>query len=165
MMYGGIDSVTKTVRLNDLNGVMANIAARMANETACLATAADFAKPQGDRLLFPHVDIGAVPGEGDFEIRDNLVYLHERLLGEVLPYDHAEIERSYQLFIDVREDGLSGIQAGEYPATMIAPCQAVNDPLTGEPFELPILDDPDYTIRAWMAVTTAMLGDFEFMFE
>lgn len=164
-MYGGIDSLTKTERLDDINGIMANIAARMANEAACLATSADFAKPRVSRLLFPHVDPDDIPGEDDFEIRDNIVYLHERLLGETLHYDDPEIDRTYELFVDVREEGLSGIAAGEYSTTMIAPCQAVNDPRTGEPVDTPIMEDPDYTIRAWMAVTTAMLGDFKFMFE
>jgi hypothetical protein len=164
-MYGGIDSLTKTERLDDINGIMANIASRMANEAACLATSADFAKPRAQRMLFPHVDADDIPGEDEFEIRDNLVHLHERMLGETLHYDDPEIDRTYELFVDVREEGLSGIATGEYTTTMIAPCQAVNDPLTGEPFGTPIMEDPDYTIRAWMAVTTAMLGDFKFMFE
>jgi hypothetical protein len=165
MMYGGIDSDTRTTRLDTVNGVMVNIVDRMANETACLATSADFAKPRADRFLFPHVDLDDLPGEDDFEVRDNIVYLHERLLGEVLTYDDPEVERTYQLFVDVRDEGLSGIASGEYATTLVTPCQRANDPVTGEPLAQPIIEDPNYNVRAWMAVTSAMLGDFKFVWE
>ena len=164
-MYGGIDSATTTERLSDLNGVMANIAERMANETACIATAADFSIEATERNLFPFVDIEDIPEVDEEAIRDNIVYLHERLLGETFAPNDKEIDATYELFVDVRADGLSGIAAGEYATTLVAPCQAVNDPATGEPLPLPIIEDPQYTVRAWMAVTSAMLADYKFLLE
>jgi hypothetical protein len=165
MMYGGMDSEVVTERLGELNGVMANVAERMANEVACVATAADFALPATSRNLLPFVQIDSLPGTDEIAIRDNLVYLHERLLGETLDADDAEIDRSYGLLQDLLADGQSGVVAGDYPATLIAPCRAVNDAETGEPLEVPIVDDPDYTVRAWMGVISAMLGDYGFLYE
>ena len=40
ILYGGIDSDDVTERITDPNGIMANIQMRMANELACLSTAA-----------------------------------------------------------------------------------------------------------------------------
>jgi hypothetical protein len=165
LMYGGIDSEAVIERFGELNGVMANIADRMSNEVACLVTSQDFAKPASARLLFPYVEVDDLPGAGDDAIRDNIVFLHEQLLGETLAPDDPEIERTVALFHDVIADGQSGIAAAEYAATLIAPCRAVNDATTGEPFAVPVVDDPDYTVRAWMAVVSAMLGDFGFLYE
>jgi hypothetical protein len=111
------------------------------------------------------VEVDDLPGAGDDAIRDNIVFLHEQLLGETLAPDDPEIERTVALFHDVIADGQSGIAAAEYAATLIAPCRAVNDATTGEPFAVPVVDDPDYTVRAWMAVVSAMLGDFGFLYE
>jgi hypothetical protein len=165
LMYGGIDSDIVTQRLPELNGVMVNVAERMANEMACLAAGQDFARPAGDRLLFPEVEVADLPGVDDADIRANIVHLHARLLGETLAPDDPEIERTYELFVDVQGDGISGIAAAEYSPTLIMPCRATDDPNTGDPLAEQIVEDPDYTIRAWTAVVAAMLGDFRFLYE
>jgi hypothetical protein len=169
--YGGIDSVSVTDRLTEMNGVMANVADRMANEMACTMTAADFARPPELRVLFPEVERSALPGAPGAEaaIRANLVYMHDHLLGEALGPDDPEIDRSYGVFKAVWEDGQAGLLLPEtpYPTALPGPCQAMVDPATGEaiPAELQITEDPDYTVRAWMAVTTYMLADYRFLFE
>lgn len=165
LMYGGIDSEAVVERFGELNGVMANIADRMSNEVACLVTSQEFAKATSQRILFPYVEPTDLPGTGDDAIRDNIVYLHEQLLGETLAPDDPEIDRTVALFEDVLADGQSGIAAAEYATQLIGPCRAVNDPTTGEPLSVPVIDDPDYTVRAWMAVVSAMLGDFGFIYE
>lgn len=169
--YGGIDSVSVTDRLTDMNGVMANVADRMANEMACKMTAADFTRPPEERVLFPEVEATAVPGAPGAEaaIRANLVYMHDHLLGEALASDDPEIDRSYGVWKAVWDDGQAGLLLPEnpYPTALPNPCRATVDPATGEaiPAEQQITDDPDYTVRAWMAVTTYMLGDFRFLYE
>ena len=39
------------------------------------------------------------------------------------------------------------------------------DPLTTMPVAMPLTDDPSYTVRAWMAVVTYLLGDAKFLYE
>ncbi len=169
--YGGIDSVSVTDRLTDMNGVMANVAERMANEMACTMTAADFTRLPEERVLFPEVELTAMPGAAADEaaIRANLVYMHDHLLGEALGPNDPEIDRSYAVFEAVWQDGQAGLLLPEtpYPTALPGPCRATTDPATGMaiPAELQIIEDPDYTVRAWMAVTTYMLGDFRFLYE
>lgn len=169
--YGGIDSVSVTDRLTEMNGVMANVAERMANEVACTMTAVDFTRPPEERVLFPEVEPSVVPGDPGSEeaIRANLVYMHDHLLGEALGPDDPEIERSYDVFKAVWADGQAGLLLAEspYSTALPSPCRAMTDPVSGEaiPADLQITEDPDYTIRAWMAVTSYMLGDFRFLYE
>jgi len=165
LMYGGVNSDTVLEGYNEVNGVMSNIISRMANEMACRSTAADFAVAAEDRLLFPHVETSAIPGVDDDAIEANIIYLHEHILGETITASDPRFEDTRFLFETVYEDGLSGIASGDYPATLIAPCQQTTHPETGDPLEVPIIDDPDYTVRAWMAVVSAMLGDFNFIYE
>lgn len=165
LMYGGTNSDTVLEGYDEVNGVMSNIISRMANEMACRATSADFALDADDRILFPHVESSAIPGLDDAAIEANILYLHERILGETITADDPRFDDTLFLFESVYEDGLSGVATGDYPATLIAPCRQATHPETGDPLEVPIVDDPDYTVRAWMAVVSAMLGDFQFIYE
>lgn len=171
--YGGIDSVSVTDRLTEMNGVMANVADRMSNEMACTVTAYDFTKPVEERMLFPEVEITDLPGGGEAAIRANLVYLHKHLLGETLETSDPEIDRTYAVFNDVWQDGQAGLMlepaegVEPYPVSLPGPCRATEDPMSGDaiPAEQQIVDDPDYTVRAWMAVVSYMLGDYRYLYE
>ncbi|MCH9688618.1 MAG: DUF1588 domain-containing protein [Deltaproteobacteria bacterium] len=169
--YGGIDSVSVTERLSQMNGVMANIVDRMANEMACTATAWDFTQPAEERLLFPAVELTDMPNSaaGEAAIRDNIVHLHEHLLGEAVTADDAEVERAWKVFDAVWEDGQAGLMLPEepYPMNLPGPCRADEDPLTGDPLPegVAISEDPDYTVRAWMAVMSYMLADYRYLYE
>jgi len=169
--YGGIDSVSVTERLTEMNGVMANVVERMSNEMACTMTAADFTRPAEERMLFPEVEMTDMPGDAGSEtaIRANLVYMYDHLLGEALETDDPEIDRAYGILREVWEDGQDGLVLEEspYPVALPSPCRATTDPATGEaiPAEQQLTEDPDYTVRAWMAVTTYMLGDYRFIYE
>lgn len=169
--YGGIDSASVTQRLTEMNGVMANIADRMANEVACTVTAFDFGKPASDRLLLPLVELTDVPGtpQSDAAIRANAVHLHEQLLGESLDEDDPEIDRTVGLFEALLADGRARMAdaATPLPTTLATACQATMHPTSGEPLpaEQQVTEDPDYTVRAWMGVVTYLLGDYRFLFE
>ncbi len=169
--YGGIDSASVTQRLTEMNGVMANIAERMANEVACTVTAYDFGKEASDRVLLPLVERTDVPGtpQSDAAIRANAVHLHQQLLGESLDDDDPEIDRTVALFVAALADGQARMadQTEPLSPTLAGPCQALMHPTTGEslPTEAQITEDPDYTVRAWMAVVTYLLGDARFLYE
>jgi hypothetical protein len=175
IFYGGIDSDTIVERMTVPNGIMSNVADRMANEVACWNTARDFTKPAAVRNLFPYVEPGFEPEDANgFEIpavteaiRANIQYLHWHLLGEELELDNPEIDRTYALFLEVWRDGKRGIGLGEYQVNLPGECQANVEFWSDQPLSDAerITNDPNYTIRAWMAVMTYLLSDYRFLHE
>ncbi len=175
ILYGGIDSDTVTQRLGTPNGVMANVAWRMANEVACGVTAWDISRPAAERHLFPYVEIATAPrsesGSDDSAavtaIQQNIQYLHAQILGETLAAGDPELTRTYQLFVDTWNEGLAKVAADTLSDRLLWQCQARQNPYTGE--DLPdgerIEMDDKYTIRAWMAVVTYLMSDYKFLYE
>jgi mono/diheme cytochrome c family protein len=165
-IYGGIDSFVVTERLEDPNGLMVAVQERMANELACYAVANDFLAQADERLLFPLVEADMQPlgSSNQSAIRDNIRHLHEHLLGESLSLDAAEIDSSYALFEDVWSNGKAAI--GSTESEQLPPlCRRTRDLISGELLAQPISDDPDYVLRAWMAVTAYLLSDYRFVYE
>jgi hypothetical protein len=175
VIYGGIDSNTVTVRLTQPNGVMANVAMRMANEVSCLSTARDFNLPLERRLLFPFVEVADQPESdgGDAipaaieRIQRNIQHLHGHVLGEELASTDPELARTYQLFYETWQEGRAKIAAETLNRGLPGQCQARIDPDTG--MDLPeaqrLTQDEHYTIRAWSAVITYLLSDYGFLYE
>ncbi|MCA9689670.1 MAG: DUF1588 domain-containing protein [Myxococcales bacterium] len=175
ILYGGIDSDTITRRLTSMNGIMASVAWRMANEVSCGVTAWDFTKPAEARTLFPKVELTDLPEgvSGDpvpdaiERIKTNIVHLHRRVLGEELTIDDPEIERTYQIFYETWKEGVGLLAGGQVNEWLDWQCQGRVDPNTQ--LDLPdgekIEQDPFYTVRAWMAVMTYLLSDYKFLYE
>jgi hypothetical protein len=154
------------------SGLMAAVAERMAHDTACFATAVDFTRDAGDRLLFPYVEPTSSPvtedgsddAAGAAAIKKNIRHLHARLFGELLPEGDPEIERTYALFVDTLLEGSKAIASGDEKEALPWSCQSVNvDPTI--PADRQIGEDPRYVLRAWMAVLKAMLSDPLFLYE
>ena len=166
ILYGGIDSFDVTLRLSDINQVMGSIAARMAVEVACTATAFDFTRPTEERLLFPLVEVADTPAAAEAAIRDNIVYLHERILGETLDPSDPEITATLDLYLDTWNAGTKAV-ADKTEGTGLGACQAVKDPTINMdlPAERQIKSDDLYTIRAWQAVIIYLLSDYKFLYE
>jgi len=175
IFYGGIDSDTVIHRIGEPNGLTTGVSQRMAAQMACLVVPQEFAAPAEDRVLLPLVeptyepeDINGFPVDrAEIAIRANIHYLHEHVLGELLPYSDAELDRTYDLFYETWQEGIEGIASGEYSTWLNWQCRAANDYWTAEeyPEEQQVLQDPNYTIRAWMAVMTYMLSDYKFLYE
>jgi hypothetical protein len=175
VLYGGIDSNTVTERLTQPSGVIVNVAMRMANEVACEATARDFHLPVARRLLFPSAEPSDEPesetGDGIpaaiDRIKANIQHLHGHVLGEELESGDPELERTYQLFYETWKEGKAKIAAETVNRWMPGQCQARLDPDTGVelPEEERLTQDERYTIRAWSAVLTYLLSDYEFLYE
>jgi hypothetical protein len=175
ILYGGIDSDSVTDRLTEPNGIMANVALRMANEVACAATAYDFTRDPDDRFLFPEVSVldvprspagGEVPTSID-AIKDNIRYLHAHVLGEELELGDPEIERTYRLFDETQQEGSAAVAAESLSSGITWRCRGRVDPATDE--DLPegqrVEDDDNYAVRSWMAVITYLLSDHKFLYE
>lgn len=178
ILYGGIDSESVTKRLTSPNGVMASVAWRMANEVSCNSVATDFKRAEADRHLMRFVTLDDMPetASGDEipaaveRIKQNIQYLHAHVLGEDLEAGDPEIDRTYQLFVETWREG-KGFVDDELDTTvgewMVYQCQARIDLATGEdlPDDQQLRTDPNYTIRAWMAVVTYLLSDYKFLYE
>ncbi len=147
-LYGGIDSRSITTRMTQLNSVAASIARRMSNEVSCLSTATDFTKPQAERLLFPNVELTDMPGD-EQKIRENIKHLYWQLLGERVETNDSSVNIAYQLFSNAHTDysaeGGNGIPGR---------CRAGD-----------INDDPNFTLRSWMAVVSLLLSDYNYLYE
>ncbi|HSC87702.1 MAG TPA: hypothetical protein VLC09_10550, partial [Polyangiaceae bacterium] len=178
ILYGGIDSETVTKRLTVPNGVMASVAARMANEVACNSVATDFKRPEAERHLMRHVSMDDVPetDTGDEipaaveRIKQNIRYLYAHVLGEDVAAGSADEERAYQLFVETWREGRGFIADGSDDTVgewMVYQCWARVDPVSLEeyPEDQMIRTDPNYTIRAWMAVVAYLMGDYGFLYE
>jgi len=173
--YGGIDSDNVTRRITEPNGIMANIALRMANEMGCIVTPRDFRKLREERLLFPHVEVSYRPEDANgFEIpqavqaiKRNIRHLHARLLGEVLAPDHPEVEATYQLYLATWREGFAAVQNQQLSVDLPGACRVTRDFETDMdlPREEQLFRDPTYAIRAWSAVMTYLLADWRFLYQ
>ncbi len=162
LLYGGIDSDEITQRTSVPNAVITNIQMLLSTQMACKAVPADFAiLNKNDRRLFPYVEIGFEPEfpngspkpDAIEAIKQNIKYLHKRILAEDVPEFDAEIERTYQLFLDTYQEYKTGNLTTLHP-TCRQPGAAI-----------PIVSDPNHTIHAWMAVVAYLMQDFRFVFE
>jgi hypothetical protein len=169
ILYGGIDSQSTITRLAQPNGIIGQIAQRMANEAACSLTAYDFTKAKSDRKFFPSVDLTEVPESSGHtvdgsvnDIKKNIQYLHELFLDEKLDINDPEITRTYQLFLDtwheLSQQGDGGLSYG---------CSGRWDPTNGQdlPDAVQITDDKNFTVRSWMAVMSYLMADYKFLYE
>lgn len=171
LLYGGIDSEQVTVRLDVPNGVMGSISERMSNEVACTAAAWEFAQAPEARRLLGAVSITDTPttAQGDAipaatgRIREALANVHNHLLGESVSADSEAVDELFALFRDIQEAGRRNVADGSEPSALA--CRARNHPVTREllPTEQRVESDPDYTVRAWMAVISYVLSDYRFL--
>ena len=161
--YGGIDSDGIVDPLSTPNGIMVNVARRMANEMACALTAEDFQREPSERLLFPFVELTDLPtslqtGEkapaAVEHIKANIRYLHDRFLGEQLAPDDEEVTRTFRLFFETWNEGMKKRQSNEVQARLPRACQASG-----------LRSDNNYVLRAWMAVLSYLLADYKFLYE
>jgi len=175
IFYGGINSDSVTQRITEPNGLMSSIALRMANEVACRAASDDFSRVTDDRVLFPFVERTyepedengfAIAGAQD-AIKQNIVYLHQRVLGERLSVDDEEVERTFNLFLDTWREGKAGLEEDTIDDSMSWRCRRTTDLETGEELEgeRRIDRDNEYTVRAWRAVLTYLLQDYRFLHD
>ena len=155
MLYGGIDSKEVTERATDPSGAMGAIQRILSNDVACKNVARDFARPAKERRLFPGIEPNVLPGaspDGDKRIRAAIAYLHARVLGRADAPDSAEVERTFKLFAGIVADAKAQKGVGKTEAYACRQGGAV-------------VDDPDYTIRAWRGVVTYLLRRPEFLYE
>lgn len=153
ILYGGIDSREVTQRNTEPSGAMGGIQRILANDVACKNVPADFARPAGERRLFPGIEPDVLPGspEADAKLRRAMIHLHETILGRA---EEVEVGRSLRLFADILDAAKAqkGLEKRESYF-----CRAGKEEKRSE--------DPHYTLRAWRAVVTYLLRQDEFLYE
>jgi hypothetical protein len=164
LMFGGTDWDATPARYREPNAMAVRIAMRVGNSVSCLAVPHDFAvvDPAG-RKLFRNVELTTTESNGEALIRTEIRRLHRLLLGEELPEGDPELEATYQLFVQSRAaleaDGGDRLR-----------CTATES-YTAEPTPYPtathrVVDqDPDHTVRAWMAVIAYLISDGRFFLQ
>lgn len=106
-------------------------------------------------------------------IKKQIQYLHKHILDERLELNDPEIQRTYDLFVQTWQAGKDGMASSDemvkaqYGENLPYPCQVQNDYWSGAPFaeEEQLVRDDKYTVRAWMAVLSYMLTDYQFVYE
>jgi len=174
LLYGGIDSNDVTQRITSPNGIMANIQIRMANEMACRVTARDFTEADQRRRLFPYVerttsplnDQGFPDAANELKIRKNIAHMHHHILGERVEATSSEVTRTYNLFTQTLQEGQLKMATDQLNANLANNCRATTNTAGVElPDDQQIRNDPQFIIRAWMAVVTYLLADYRFVYE
>jgi hypothetical protein len=155
ILYGGIDSISITERNADPSGAMGAIQRILANDVACYHVTRDFRRETQDRLLFSTIEPSMAPGDdmSNQRIRQTIVSLHQRLLGQDLVAEDPEIERTFQLFAGIIADANA---QGRFESRETYFCGGREEFRT---------EDPLYTIRAWRGVVTYMLRQHCFLYE
>jgi hypothetical protein len=165
IFYGGIDSDLVTQRVTEPNGVMASLAQRMAYEVACSAVPYDFSKPPDDRMLFPYIDRDTPLSESSNQVQDNVRHLHAHLLGEDV--SDGEMSATIGVLMEAYGLGRQGLSDGSVSEELVDQCRLNRDRNSDEllPQERRINRDSEYTIRAWMAAVSYLLGDYRYLYE
>ena len=186
LLYGGIDSDGITERARDLTSVMAGVAKRHAVQVGCPVVLRDlYLVSDTERRLFGGI---AATETGAAAIKAKLVELHEMLLGVRVAADSADVEAAYQLFVDVSQRrGGAGNNRFEWWRCSFSHdhyyFQGILDDVLErhenedgwwwhqmdwdrvEPFmNSRNLADPNRAARAWVAVLTAMLMDYRYLY-
>ena len=187
LLYGGIDSDGITERARDLTSVMAAVAMRHAVEVGCPAVLRDFfLVPDAERQLFSGIESTE---QGAGAVKAKLVELHDRLFGLRLTADSPDVEAAYQLFTDVAARGRTAghgrfewwrcsfshddfFLEGILDNALVRfdndddrwwwhdlDWDRVEDFMNGLD-----MSDPHHTAQAWVAVLTAMLMDYRYLY-
>lgn len=143
-IYGGIDRNAVTVRQTSPNTVMGAIMRANAENIPC-ELVPDALSGGAPDVFIPGMDMSADAAT----IRQNIEYLHERILGQEVGPDDSDIGRSVVLFNALRDGGAARVSAGE----------------EGVRSECGEADDPTYTERAWIAYVGYLLRRPEFLLQ
>ncbi len=161
LLYGGIDSNNITERAKDMSALMASVAQRAGHVVGCQAVPMEFGGTIPTHL-FPYVDATDTPDDtvGQSAIRENLAYMHRRMLGEAP--SSADVDVAFNLFRSVRSGGLSRMDVGDEPSAVPFYCASYLDLVINVRYD-GRLQDEDYVQRAWMAVVSYYVSHSQFL--
>ena len=149
--FGGIDSVNIVSRDRNINVVKMNVAKANAYKDSCSIAYEDFSKTKNNRTLFSKIELADT---GEAKIRQQLVHLYERLLGERYNTDSGVINQTYALFNTLKSNaearGNKNLVGSNYACA-------------GQSQDRNF--DAHFTFAAWKGVLAALSTDFRFITE
>ena len=169
LMFGGTDWDATADRYREPNAMAVRIALRMGNEMACLAVPQDLSiKDAASRKLFRSVNTTTTPeAGGEAAIRTEIHRLHRLLLNEDLPAGSPELEATFNLWKNSRA-ALLGVKNGSTKVPTRCIAKAAFEPMgaayPNATHDL-VQDDPNATVRSWMAVVAYLLADGKFFLQ
>jgi hypothetical protein len=179
--YGGIDSLAIAKRQRNISHFMLRIAERHALSKSCAIVATEFNKPQNSRKLFTLVDRTDFPSQinstlsntnapeisadiasddNTTKIRNQISVLIERLHGRQVSPESDEVLRYTELFIKMRQNKINRNTGKNLTEANIACDYNAN----GLPW-VQWSADPNHSLSAWRGVITALMADFNYIFE
>ena len=150
---GGVDSSEPSTQIN---AMMYNIIQKMAFDEMPYQIYAELNNGITP-ILFPHVTKNDEPMEplNESVIRDNIVHLLWNFWGKKFASDSTEVNDLYQFLIDVQSAGLARIiNSGTNSDDGVT--NYINDRAH---------KDTRYVMRSWLALTTYLISDAEFVYE
>jgi len=168
ILFGGINYDAISKRFRDPSPVLTRIIERMGNEVSCIGVPQDFSiSTKSDRALFT---VAEAADEDDATVRAQVKRLHSLILGEDLADNDPELQASVDVFNDALSQGRAAIASGDADDQLRTDCRATKSydaaqtpyPANGH---VVVSNDPDYNIRAWMAVVSYLLNDARFFTE
>lgn len=164
-LYGGIDSDTVVQRAESMNTLMYATAERMSQEMVCQRVVQEFEKSRAQRTLFTLVDMTDTPASAPEKIQAQVNLLIERLWGDPQTDLAAEQAAAYNLFNEVWTDRVANV-----PSDWLYNNDTTDDAndefcLLDWDNDAALKQDPNHTLRSWMALLTYMLSDFRVLYE
>jgi len=161
VLYGGINSSGIVERSRELTALMSNIALRQALSVSCSAVILDFKRNKEQRLFLNVVDMTDTPitAQGEAQIKEQIIALHQRFLGESLTIESDELLASYQFFLDSWQLRSDNDNSRVLTADQI--CEAPE----GVNFDDSDFDDMNYTQASWIRMLSYIMTDYKYLHE
>lgn len=178
-LYGGIDFLLTQARRRDISGTTAMVQSALAQDYACQLVGHQFAKPAMMREVLAEVELSDTPADpaADARIRQAILSLHERVLGEVIDETDPRFQITYDLFVTLQREGSQQVAQAQDPTAAAAlpqRCWGVEGWIDEQYFSAldhpdtsytPDKQDPEYTHRAWQGVLTYVLRSYSFLYQ
>ena len=170
----GTPKTSETGSASSTSSTNAAIQQQFATDMSCRMVPREFYEKNAQmRRLLKFVEMNTTPFNADGSpnavnaenIQFNIQHLYRHLLGVELPLDNAQIQATYQLWVNTWQKGNAELTAGT--ATSPSPCQLTNKPVTREALATQerITNDPNYVLRSWMATLNFVLSDPRFFYQ
>ncbi|MGH6611372.1 MAG: hypothetical protein ACRECQ_14075, partial [Burkholderiaceae bacterium] len=146
LAYTNFDGIAQKTIQQDFTSSQVSVSDGAALRNVCRWTAQDFARPVATRLLFPNVTMTDTPANkaGSDKILANIVFLFEHLWNQRVSTTDPEVQRMYQLMVDVYNDRAN-------VSTRPLNCELNNG------------NDASYAGRMWSIGLLYMVGDTAFL--
>lgn len=147
-----------------MTSIMAQVALTHASELACPIVMEEFFKADEERKLFAGITRTTLPDD-ELVIRNKLVELHQKLLGERLEVNDEEINHSLFLVTQVREQNLARNDWQHIMDQNLTCNVDWDDYKVGNISGWEHGNDPEAMLSAWQAVLVYLMSDFRYLHE